>query len=799
MLAHTLVSGVRSAPDTLGLLVLIGFAAGWATRLGTLPGQAHPVLGPLVEGLAWGSLYVGLSVAYCAADTSNRESIPRVLRVIGLSLLLALVSTHLCHVLSATLLTPWIWGKLFYLKRLVPPVFVAFWCAALLPRETRALVRTVQTGPALAPLPHLAVLLASAAILVSCADLAFEWGSTSAVESTLKVQLITKEAWAGNVLILFSAYALVFALTSRVAVALLLVSPFYLALGLATLVKIRYMHSAVQPLDLMRIGEFLPFARRFLGTPALVAALGVVGLWISALLAARRMAQCPMSPVRRRATGLLALVVVLGVPAAYFVEPAPWLWRYSGESRPPAKRFLLVVVRAATGRYRDREFRETAREAGFLRSFLSELPASFVATPPGYSSAAVAGIVSRYCTSPPGRGPFGQPAARGHRGRVNLILFLVESFMDPADLGLHYTSDPMPNVRALGRTHISGYAIVPEEFGGSPTTEFEALTGMTASFLPEGSVAYRLYLKHPIPSLPSTLRRLGYATTVVRADPKYFYNHETAYRLLGFDRAVYLDERPGVDHGPRGTWPSDEAVVGAVMQAARERRPFFVLAFASGAYSPYNHGTFRDSDLDVLDASTRAAAGELKEYINAIRSADQAIGTLVEHFRHQPDSTIIAVLGDHLPPLSDSPLRTFFRHTAAVSPNEGAWMRRRVPLLVWANFKLPQEKIELTASALPSYLLEQMGLPSSGLLAVSDALRDRASIVTRYAKLADGTMRHLDSLPEEERRLVEDYRLLQYDALLGRQFAPRDSVSPAGCAGKVETPVSIPPAPVRRP
>jgi hypothetical protein len=777
-----------SAPEVFALLALIAMSAGWATRMGTLPGQGRPVLGPLVEGMVWASFYAGLGLAYCAAGLSKRESARRVLRIIALCLLLALLSTHLCNFLSGTLLTPWMWGKLFYLKRLLPPLFVAFWCAALLPRETRALVRAARASPTIAPLPHLAVLLASAAILVSCADLAFEWTEGSAAESALKVQLITTEAWAGNVLILFSAYALVFAFTSRVLAALLLVSPFYAALGLATLVKIRYMHSAVQPLDLVRIGELLPLLRSFFGTGVLAGTAGALGLWIGALVAARELEPCPMSVVRRRVTGLLSLAVLLGVPGAYFVEPAPWLWRDSANSRPPAKVLLLVLVRAVVGRDRDREFRETAREAGFLRSFISELPAAFVSTPADYSSAAVARIVSKYCRPGIGIEPFAQPTAGARPGRVNLILYLVESFMDPEDLGLHYTSDPIPNVRTLRKTHIGGYGIVPEEFGGSPSTEFEALTGMTTSFLPEGSVAYRLYLKHPIPSLPSTLRRLGYATTAVRADPRYFYNHETAYRLLGFDKVVYLDESPGIDRGPRGSWPSDEAVVEAVIQAAQEAQPFFVLAFASSTHSPYNHGPYRDSDLDVLDAPTRDAAGEVKEYINALRVADHAIGTLVEYFRRQPDSTIIAVLGDHLPPLSDTPLRTFFLRLSAMSNPDGAWMRRRVPLLIWANFDLPREEKELSTNALPSYLLEKISMPPTGFLAVSGAVRRRVSIVRSYAKTADGTIWNRDSLPVDERNLVEDYRLLQYDLLLGKRYSLRDSVPNARpCGGAMQS------------
>jgi phosphoglycerol transferase MdoB-like AlkP superfamily enzyme len=511
----------------------------------------------------------------------------------------------------------------------------------------------------------------------------------------------------------------------------------------------------------VRIPEFLPFARDFFGTAVLAAAAGALGLWIVALMAVRKMEPCPMSVVRRWSTGLLSLAVLLAFPVAFF--QASYVPDDVEDSLPSAD-VLLSRFRA-----RGPEFKEMARLRGFLMSFISELPAAFGSTPPDYSPAAVASALSRYCR--PGI------TAAGRHGGVNLIIYLVESFMDPEDLGLHYSSDPIPNVRALRKAHIGGYGIVPEEFAGSANTEFEVLTGMAMSFLPTGSVAYRLYLRDTIPSLPSALRRLGYVTTAVQADPKHFYDRERAYRLLGFDSVVWLGDAPGVERAPRGWWPSDRAVVEAVIQASREAHPVFVFAFPSSTHFPYNRGTYSDSDLDVLDVPSKDAVGEVKEYINTLRVADQAIGTLVEYFRRRPDSTIIAVLGDHLPPLPEGALRTFFSHLSGMSEPEQARMRRRVPLLVWSNFALPREENELSVNALPSYLLEKMGILPPDFLAVSDAVRRKVPVLAGYVPGAGGSRWNRDALPGGERSLVEDYRLLQYDLLLGERYSLRDSAS----------------------
>jgi phosphoglycerol transferase MdoB-like AlkP superfamily enzyme len=114
-----------------------------------------------------------------------------------------------------------------------------------------------------------------------------------------------------------------------------------------------------------------------------------------------------------------------------------------------------------------------------------------------------------------------------------------------------------------------------------------------------------------------------------------------------------------VERAERGYWPADAAMVRAIIGASEAKRPFFAFAFPSSTHSPYNFGTFRNSELDVLDPPGDAA-GEVKEYINSLRIADRALGSLIEYFRAQPDSTIIAVLGDHVPPLSKSALGTYF-------------------------------------------------------------------------------------------------------------------------------------------
>ena len=131
----------------------------------------------------------------------GRGALPR----LGACLLLAVLTTLACKLLLGSLLGPGKWARLFYVSWLLPPALVAFWCMVLMPREARAFYRAARAHPTGAPILALTLLLASAAVLTSCTDLAFEWGGVSA---RLRRDVELPSAWATNVLILLCAYAL---------------------------------------------------------------------------------------------------------------------------------------------------------------------------------------------------------------------------------------------------------------------------------------------------------------------------------------------------------------------------------------------------------------------------------------------------------------------------------------------------------------------------------------------------------------------------------------------------------------
>ena len=703
------------SPDVLILVALVATTAAWGTRARLVSGVGLGIAGSAIQATLWVSAYLALGRVYCATGVEDGAFGRRLLRRLGCALLLAFISAAIAKYLIEPLLAPLSWNDLRYLRQLLCPLFVGVWCIALLPQQTYQLFRAAETSPAIAPFPQLALLLASAAVLVSCGDMAFQFLDWSGGVFVLETDLITASAWATNTLILFSAFALVFAVTAKVGTALLVVGPLYAAFGMVNLAKLHYIHLPVQPLDLILIPELLPLLPKFFGSEVLLGTIVAVAIWIGVLVVMGRLSACRISRARRAVTGLLSLAVLLAFPAAFSAAPSV-----------TSVKSALQLVGAPVGQ------RDQSRRHGLLLTFLSNLPAARISAPPGYGAAAVIDTLNRYSTSD-------APGEARQQGEANLIVYLVESLMDPDDLGFRFTADPIPNLRALRETHGIRYGIVPGQFGGSANTEFEVLTGMTMALLPGGSVPYKRYLWRRIPSLASTLRDLGYATVAIQADPKYYFNRERAYDLLGFDRVVWLHEERDAERDARGFGlPSDAAVVQALIEVSRERHPFFAFAFPTSTHAPYNSGTYRNSDLDVVDGSPVGSVAEIKEYVNSLRVADQAVGTFIRYFRDRPERTIVVVLGDHLPPLSQNALQRFFTRSSRLPQGAQALMTRRVPLLVWANFEMPTDQGELSTNALPAYLLEKMNIVPTNLLAVTAAVRRRMPVFGPYLPRSGG-------------------------------------------------------------
>ncbi len=355
--------------------------------------------------------------------------------------------------------------------------------------------------------------------------------------------------------------------------------------------------------------------------------------------------------------------------------------------------------------------------------------------PPGYSRAEVEKRAARYAVSSPAPDP---------AVKMDLVVYMVESLIDPVDLGVRFTSDPMPELHRLEAESDHGHAIVPNLFQGSGNSEFEVLTGMSMGFLPKGSCPYKQYVHHPLPSLVRFLKARGYRSRAFHVDPPTFYDRSEVYPYLGIDDVDWLGFANGRLEKARGE--PDAVIVDAVLSWLKGPSPSVAFLFSNGTHSPYNDDSLNaDVSLDVVDPLPDETRRELRNYGRAIRAADRAIGQMARGIEASGRPTLLVLFGDHLPPLSHAQgSLDLWRHEDD-DEKTGDIRRRMVPLVFWSNVsKGRQGDLRLPLSEVGVEALGRLGFQPEGFWAVAAGARGGAT---------------------------EDYRMLQYDLLLGGRYS----------------------------
>jgi phosphoglycerol transferase MdoB-like AlkP superfamily enzyme len=562
--------------------------------------------------------------------------------------------------------------------------------------------------------------------------------------------VIFKGSWFAllcNILILCSFMLLLLALINRLMLAVfagLLCYGFLIAVDIT---KLTYLDNSLRPMDFQYLADLRVVARSCIHAGTVIEILVACAVAIVICIFLWRKESPAMPPVRRICIGVVAAVLLVSFFALPYNENIQWWIIDRGVEHPITMQF---------------EPRASARNNGLLADWAIGAAEAAMRRPERYNRNEIERIARTYQQE-------AEPAPAIANGQpVNLIIYLIESFMDPQDLGVRYTSDPIPTFHAISRKYSSGRIVVPVFGGASANTEFELLTGLPMYFLPASSCPYRQFMTRDISSLPRALHGYGYKTVAITADPPYLFNRKAAFGHLGFDRWVFPAENPQTPRSPDPDFAADDATANAVLDASKESGPHFIFAFTSGSHFPWDYPDYQNSRLGLVKPMKEPYGSRLKTYINALNVADRSLKKLIEHFEKSDQKTAILVMGDHLPALAEVYDQTgFFKGTELKQTQR----RYSVPAALWCNWPAPKEDFLCSMNFVAVRLLHFLQLRASGSLALNAAVQSRFSVLSQYVKTADGRQ----FLPQEaevpSQPILDDYGLIEYDLLKGRQYA----------------------------
>ena len=401
---------------------------------------------------------------------------------------------------------------------------------------------------------------------------------------------------------------------------------------------------------------------------------------------------------------------------------------------------------------------------GFLFNFSIALRYSRVEKPKDYSRAGLLELAEQF------------PAVEANEQAVrptNLILVMNEAFSDLTIYeGLEVSENPTPFLHSMEENTIRGWLIPPVTGGGTAATEFEVLTGLSNGFLPPHCVAYQLYMNEDVPALSERMGAQGYGTTAFHPYRASGWNRPIVYEYMEFDTQLYNKdvEQPHYVRGYISDRSSYEKVFSLTEQAAGQ--PTFIFNVTMQNHSGYDQG-WNNLDRDVhLTGDLTGESASAEQYLNLADMTDEAFAELIEYYENCSEPTIIAMFGDHQPPLSDEFFEKLLGKPESELSDEERMVEFLVPFVVWANYDIPEEDDVLLSS-------NYFGLLVSDLAGVErtpymEFIADVAEALPVIHKLGfiDDEGQFIDSRSEldaEEAALLDTYEMLAYNYLFDRE------------------------------
>ena len=456
--------------------------------------------------------------------------------------------------------------------------------------------------------------------------------------------------------------------------------------------------------------------------------------------------------------------------------------------------FLQPAVTQAIGILPDAWMQDRYyRYYGVTTSFLTNLTNLEISKPDDYSEDAVNEILDdtaaagNYQTAPLYPASYGAVTPAGETEQNPTIIYVMdESYWDVSELeqyGFAFDTDVSANLHRLQETSACGRAYSPSFGGGTCDVEFEALTGYSVSYLPNGSKPYQQHVTRPMFSLPNYLKTQGYQTAAVHCFWAKYWSRDTAYPNLGLDTFLSLEKMTHVNKVRRHYWTSglvtDDSMADQIIQQyesmkASSDAPVFLHAVTMQNHTNYNKDNYPDDQrVKVLNAPSgisRSTLGALEDFATGIRDADAMLGRLTDYFSQVDEPVILVFWGDHYNPIDSN--YDVFTKSGYASDSSADPRLHQTTLLMWSNYS--QQPVDLGTIA--AYDISPVMMNIYGLKQPLYFQYLNRQLQVAYRTNTRGTVMNRDGTTTQEPTALQqqwsaNHWLLQYDLMFGKGYA----------------------------
>ncbi len=406
---------------------------------------------------------------------------------------------------------------------------------------------------------------------------------------------------------------------------------------------------------------------------------------------------------------------------------------------------------------------------GFVLGFISNLDTTVMEKPKNYSKEnmlQIANDIKKQYS--------GNIGNQKKKEKPNIIFVMSESFWDPTKVtNLSFSEDPVPNLHHYIENFPGGQTISPTFGGNTANVEFEALTSYSMSLLKPGSIPYQQVItnKKEIPSIPTALKKEGYYTSAIHSFGRTFFKRDDVYKVLGFDKFNADDTMENVDID--GDYISDLAMSKEIIaELEKQKQPTFIHAVTMQNHFPFTEDRFGENLTEISGLENEESKGELETYTEGLRRSDEALQYLIEQLDNLDRPTLLVFFGDHLPSLGTN--KSFYKENGYITnektPSERLAMAQ-TPLLMYANFDMPNDNLGLVSPIHFSNLIfDYAGLNKSLFYQFLSELYKEIPVLRDELKV-DKNGEVINDLTKKQKEMLEQYKMLQYDLLVGNQYS----------------------------
>ena len=401
------------------------------------------------------------------------------------------------------------------------------------------------------------------------------------------------------------------------------------------------------------------------------------------------------------------------------------------------------------------------QQYGSIACFTRSIKLSVPEKPNGYSLKKVEEITSKYTSD----------TVDPNKKRPNVIAVINEAFSDPQVLGdIETNEDYMPFIHDLMKNGncVSGTTYASIVGGQTANTEYEFLTGNSMAFLPKGTVAFQLYLRHAMPSLVTELKSEGYTgNSATHLQKARNYNRDKAYPLLGFDK-FYDYTNMIVPFVKMRNNATDQCTYDNITHDYEQQRkstdaPYFGYTMTIQNHSSYDvpFDNFDDKQIVVENAD----ATDLGYYLSLIKYSDEMFENLINYYKNTDEPTVIFLTGDHQPRIHDESMDSITNGEWRNWNDEEMMRRYEVPFLIWANYDIDKKTVEKTSmNYLQTILMETIDGELTGFQKFQQDLQKEIPVLTSNGYWgADGKFYSVDDKNSPYYDLIQEYAMLQYN------------------------------------